>query len=140
MLHKIKMFFVSSMALIGLLAPMAVAGVVSAQTSQSDINSGLCSGANGKLDGKGGTTCTGGTSELQKLITKIINLISVAAGIVAVIMIVVGGFRYVTSGGKQESITGAKNTILYALIGLVIIALAQIVVHFVLGNVTPNTQ
>jgi hypothetical protein len=49
-------------------------------------------------------------------------------------MIIVGGLRYVTSGGSDASVTGAKNTILYAVIGLVIVALAQVLVHFVLSN------
>jgi hypothetical protein len=51
-------------------------------------------------------------------------------------MIIIGGLRYVTSGGKQESVTSAKNTILYAVIGLVIIALAQIIARFVLQKAT----
>jgi hypothetical protein len=51
-------------------------------------------------------------------------------------MIIVAGFRYITSGGKQESVTGAKNTILYAVIGLIIVALAQIIVRFVLNKAT----
>ena len=61
-------------------------------------------------------------------------------GSISVIMILVGGFRYVTSGGKQESVTGAKNTILYALVGLVIVALSQIVVRFVLDKANPTTR
>jgi len=56
--------------------------------------------------------------------------------VVAVIMIIIGGFRYITSGGNDTSITSAKNTILYAVIGLVIVALAQVLVHFVLRNIT----
>ncbi len=55
---------------------------------------------------------------------------------VAVIMIIVGGLRYITSGGSDTSVTSAKNTILYAIIGLIIVALAQIMVRFVLSKVT----
>jgi hypothetical protein len=51
-------------------------------------------------------------------------------------MIVVGGFRYVTSAGDSTKVGSAKNTILYALIGLIIVALAQIVVRFVLSKAT----
>jgi hypothetical protein len=55
-------------------------------------------------------------------------------------MIIYGGFRYVTSGGNDASVSGAKNTIIYALIGLVIVALAQVIVHFVLAKaLTVNT-
>jgi len=54
-------------------------------------------------------------------------------------MLIFGGFRYVTSGGKQESVTSAKNTIIYAIIGLVIVALAQIIVQFVLNKTSQAT-
>jgi hypothetical protein len=52
-----------------------------------------------------------------------------------------GGFKYITSGGDSGNVTAAKNTIMYALIGLVVVALAQLIVRFVLGkanNVTAN--
>ncbi len=61
-----------------------------------------------------------------------INAFSFIVGVAAVIMILVGGFKYVTSQGESSNTAGAKNTILYAIIGLVVVALAQIVVKFVL--------
>jgi hypothetical protein len=51
-------------------------------------------------------------------------------------MIIYGGFRYITSGGDSNGVTAAKNTILYAIIGLIIVALAQIIVNFVLNKTT----
>ncbi len=57
-------------------------------------------------------------------------------GIVAVVMIMVGGFKYVTAGGDSSNITSAKHTIIYALIGLVIVAMAQFLVQFVLDKAT----
>jgi hypothetical protein len=51
-------------------------------------------------------------------------------------MIIFGGLRYITSGGNDSSVTGAKNTILYAIIGLIIVALAQVLVRFTLNKVT----
>ena len=47
-------------------------------------------------------------------------------------MIIVGGIKYITSGGDSGNISGAKNTIIYAVIGLIIVALAQMLVHYVL--------
>ena len=93
-----------------------------------------------------GTSCASGnnqtpaqaSSKLDDTIREVINVLSVAVGLVAIIMIIIGGFRYVTSGGKQESVASAKNTILYAVIGLVIVALAQVIVRFVLFH-TINT-
>jgi hypothetical protein len=57
---------------------------------------------------------------------------------VAVIMIIYGGFRYITSGGDSNRVGSAKNTLIYAIIGLIIVALAQLIVHFVLST-TGNT-
>ena len=56
-------------------------------------------------------------------------------GVVSVIMIIIAGFKYVTIGGNDSSVTSAKNTILYAIVGLVIVALAQVIVRFVLTNI-----
>jgi hypothetical protein len=54
-------------------------------------------------------------------------------------MIIYAGFRYVTSAGNAEATKNARSTIMYAVIGLIIIALAQVIVHFVLRNVTNTT-
>jgi hypothetical protein len=53
-----------------------------------------------------------------------------------VIFIILGGLKYITSGGEAANITGAKNTILFAIVGLVIVAFAQVIVKFVLGKVS----
>ena len=80
------------------------------------------------------STAPSGTS-ITDLVKTIINVLSALAGAAAVIMLIVGGFRYVTSAGSETAVTGAKKTILYALVGLVVVAVAQIVVHFVLNNI-----
>jgi cytochrome bd-type quinol oxidase subunit 2 len=71
---------------------------------------------------------------LTSLIKKIINIFSVIVGVIAVIMIIIGGLKYITSGGESSNVSGAKNTIIYAIVGLVVVALAQFIVHFVLAN------
>lgn len=69
-------------------------------------------------------------------IGKITNILLYVVGAIAVIMIVVGGLRYVISGGNQTQITAAKNTILYAVVGLIIAILAYAIINFVLGTFT----
>lgn len=64
----------------------------------------------------------------------ILNLITWATGIVSVIMIIIGGFRYVLSGGDSNGIQGAKNTIIYALVGLVVAIFGQVIISFVLSK------
>jgi len=51
-------------------------------------------------------------------------------------MVVMGGFKYITSGGDGQKAAGAKNTLVYAVIGLVIAALAQVLVQFVIKKST----
>jgi hypothetical protein len=63
-------------------------------------------------------------------------MFSLVVGVVAVIMIIIAGFKYITSGGDSGNVTSAKNTILYAIIGLVVVALSQFIVKFVLGRIT----
>lgn len=88
----------------------------------------------------GGTDCGGsGTgSEIQRLVAAAVNILSWIVGVAAVIMIIIGGFKYVTSNGDANGTSGAKNTILYAVIGLVVAALAQALVQFVLNKTTPQ--
>ena len=72
---------------------------------------------------------------LSTLVRKVLSVLSIVVGVVSVIMIIVGGFQYVISGGDSSKVGNAKNTILYAIIGLVIVAFAQIIVNFVLTTV-----
>jgi len=71
---------------------------------------------------------------LNKVVEIVLDVISAIAGFIAVIMIIIGGLRYITSGGNDQAVAGAKNAILYAIVGLVIVILAQAIVHFVLGR------
>jgi hypothetical protein len=123
------------------IAPAAlIPAVVSAQDN-ANVNIGNCLSQGSGLTTGTGATCTagnnaGGTQKIQDIVTLVVNIFSIVVGIVAVIMIVVGGFKYITSGGDSGNITSAKNTIVYAVIGLVIVALAQFIVKFVLDKVT----
>ncbi len=135
MLKKIKLAVVSLISIASLGAPVLVPAIAVAQSA--DINDGLCQGAELEL----GATCaqinqTTAQTRLNEIIALVINIFSVIVGVAAVIMIIVGGLRYIISGGDSGNVTSAKNTILYAIIGLVVVALAQFIVRFVLGKVT----
>ncbi len=93
-----------------------------------------CAGA--ELGGSAGADCS--TDDENRLSTTIqdgINLVSIVVGIIAVIMIIIGGLRFVLSDGDSGKITTARNTIIYALVGLVLVAFAQVIVKFVLNRV-----
>ncbi len=114
---------------------LAPAAVVHADTKAS-----LCEGVGLTSDNTGCNQPTNpdgspsGTS-VEGIIKTAINLISVVVGVIAVIMIIIGGLRYITSGGDSAKTASAKDTILYAIIGLVIVALAQVIVKYVLNKI-----
>ena len=64
---------------------------------------------------------------------QVTNTILYIVGIIAVIMLIIGGIKYVISGGDSKKITDAKNTVLYAIIGLIIAFLAFAIVNFVIS-------
>ncbi len=70
------------------------------------------------------------------VITRITNLILASIGIISIVMIIIGGIRYIVSGGDSKKVTDAKNTILYAIIGLVICLLSYAIVNFVLSTLS----
>lgn len=130
MIKKIKLFVISAL-LVGVFAVPAVS-----LAAAPVIKDGLCQGSDLQFGTGTAATCQtqGDETKLNALIAKVINIVSVIVAIVAVIMIIFGGFKYITSGGDSGNVTGAKNTILYAIIGLVIVAIAQFIVKFVLGQ------
>ena len=67
------------------------------------------------------------------------NILLFIVGAVAVIMLIIGGLRYVTSNGDQNAVTGAKNTIMYAIIGIVVAFLAYAAVNFVVAQLSAGT-
>lgn len=73
------------------------------------------------------------TRPVSDIIKTIINTMLFIIGVMAVIMIIWGGIRYVLSAGNSAALTSAKNTIVYSIIGLIIAILAFVIVDFVIG-------
>ena len=88
-----------------------------------------------------GDACTGNTSicgsngnDVYSILKNVINILLTVVGIISVIMIIVGGIKYVTSTGDSSSINSARETIIYAVVGLGISIMAFAIVNFVLGR------
>jgi hypothetical protein len=118
----------SMVSVLGLGSGLSLAAVDCTQSNLNTHDAIQC-GANGANGG------ASSAPSVNTLIIRVVNFLSAVIGIIAVIMIMIGGFRYVTSGGASEKVTNAKNTILYAVIGLVVVALAQVIARFVLNKV-----
>lgn len=80
----------------------------------------------------------------EGVFTKLTSFALAIVGALSVIMLIWGGIRYIISGGDSKKITDAKNTILYAIIGLIIAVLAYAIVRFVLNTIgsyaAPETE
>lgn len=81
----------------------------------------------------------GGDAELTDGIQTLVNALLFIIGLLAVIMIIFGGFKYVTSGGDAGKLESAKNTILYAVVGLLVAILAFAIVSFVISTFAPKS-
>jgi len=120
---------------------MSIGGVLLSTQSVSAVSpaaQAACDGVALTGDATCGQTNADGTSASDSTVTNtiklVINIFSLVVGFTAVIMIMIGGFKYITSTGDSASVNSAKNTILYAIVGLIIVALAQVIVKFVLGR------
>jgi Type IV secretion system pilin len=144
MIKKIKKIVLVFASFSVLLSPALAMSAASADTT-TEICNGIA--ATGSKPANTGQTnlnpthqpndCGGPTSSdntIYNILLTVVNIFSVIVGIVAVVMIIYGGFRYITSGGESTNVSNAKNAILYAIIGLVIVALAQIIVRYVVNR------
>ncbi len=104
-----------------MISGLAIVPGVSAMTLQEGAEAARCDGCPADLFGDTG------------VFKQITNTILYIVGIVAVIMLIIGGVKYVISGGDAKKVTDAKNTVLYAIIGLVIAFLAYAIVNFVIS-------
>ena len=98
-----------------------LSSVVSATTLQDGAEAARCDGCPSDLFGDTG------------VFKQVTNTILYIVGVIAVIMLIIGGIKYVVSGGDAKKVTDAKNTVLYAIIGLVICFLAFAIVNFVIS-------
>ncbi len=137
MIKTIKRIF-AGMLVTGLLAaPAAIpVAVHAAPLCDGDVTISGCLGGGVTDTDPNATGTTNASDRVTEIAQQVIRIFSYVVGIISVIMVIVGGFQYVTSGGDSGKVTTAKNTIMYALIGIVIVALSQIMVNFVLERFT----
>ena len=117
------------------LLSLSVAGVVATAAPQAvyaDAQQQICEG----IGAASGANCSDGSKKINSTIKGVIGLFSTIVGIAAIIVIIAAGFRYVTSGGDSGKINSAKTELTYAIVGLVVAAMAQFIVKFVLNKTT----
>ena len=120
-MKTIKTLLLSVALFVGILSPVALPSV-----AYADAKTGIETGIEA-------TGQSGGT-DMEGFIANIINILLFLIGALSVVMIIYGGIRYVISGGDSGQVTSAKNTIMYAVVGLVVAILAYAIVNFVVGQ------
>jgi uncharacterized membrane protein YuzA (DUF378 family) len=80
--------------------------------------------------------CKGTSTDLNGVISAVLKVLTAIVGVAAVVMVIISGFRYITSGGDAAKVGSAKSALIYALVGLVLVALAQVLVRFVFNKAT----
>lgn len=108
-----------------LFAPMALSTTVGAvnvfkETCPSGSTSAICADKNNT-----------GTS----MIRNVIDLLFYAIGVISVIVIIIGGIKFITADGDSSKIKSARETILYAVVGLIVALLAFAIVEFTVNNI-----
>ncbi len=112
--------------------------VVGRASASVDSQADVCNGIG--VASAGATNSCGQGTGVTSLLRVIINILSFIVGAVSIIMIIIGGLRYVTSGGNDQNMAGAKNTIIFALIGMAVVAVAQVLVEYVFTSAKSATR
>jgi type IV secretion system pilin len=117
---------VSLLLTLSVAAPAGSALAISSTQAKTDVCQGISVVAS--------CTASSDGSGISSVITLVVNIMSLLLGAVAVIMIIIAGFKFVTSGGETAKVSSAKSTILYAVVGLVVAIMAKVIVYFVLSK------
>ncbi len=112
---------------LSLFVPVAVSAATNCTDDLSVANGANCAKGNDQPDELFSET---------GLFKKVTDILLFITGAIAVIMLIIGGIRYVVSGGDQNAVTSAKNTILYAIVGIVVVFLAYAAVNFVATQIS----
>jgi hypothetical protein len=113
-------------------------GIAAPQAYAQDASAAVCA-ALGDADP---TSCDGtGDAQITNVLEVALNILSVAAGIIAVISLIISGLKYITSQGDAGSISSARSSVIYAIVGIAIVVLSQVIVRFVINQATaPQSQ
>ncbi len=122
-----------------LAAALSLAGfaLVPAHSALAASKDDVCAGV-GIASGAGGNDCkpAEGATNVNTVISTGLRLFQVIVGLIAIIMMITAGLRFITSSGDPTKVASARNTILYAAVGIVVVAMSQVIIQFVLNRAT----
>jgi hypothetical protein len=120
-----KKFLLSLAGLLFIALPVVVPSVVLA-----DAKTDVCAG----VQAASGNECSGGSTTVAGAISTTLRILQLLAGVLAIFYLIYAGLKFITSSGSSDGVKSAKNTILYAAIGLVVVIVSQFIIQFVLSR------
>lgn len=127
MIKKLKQLILPTLLVVGIAISVIVptTTVKAADLDPCTLNPGMCAGKE---------------TDVNNIFKTIVNVLLFVVGIIAVIMIIISGIRYTASAGNANSVAGAKNTLLYSVIGLVVAIFAYAIINFIVFKATGGTS
>ena len=130
-LRFLRIITVSTMLIVILLSTGSVSAISYSRYFGNASSSGAC---NGLSQLSSSDNCSSNKPVISNIGQLVVNTLSVIVGIVAVIMIIFAGFKYVTAAGDSNAINSARNVLIYAIIGLAIAVVARLIAADVLNS------
>ncbi len=130
-MKKLSLLVLPIAAMFSLLAAPVIATAQSKTAAQI-----ACESAGGSWSGSGCVKSNPAEKGVDDTVRAAVSILSYIAGVASIVMVIVGGIKYVVSSGDSNAVGSAKNTITYALVGLVIAIMAQAMVRFVFTKST----
>ena len=118
-----KIFIIITVFFSLMIASIVPSYAITISTCPTGVDSTVCTDA----------TASGG-NPLIKALKVVLNVLSYIAGIIAVIGLMVAGFRMVVGGGNSQQYNSSRNTILFVIVGIAVVVLSQTIVIFVLDK------
>lgn len=118
---------------------LCVGALFPAYAGAVDLLNNPCNAAGG-VDTSNSAVCTDGTNTTNPLtgsgglIIRIANIIALIAGLAAVVVIIIAAWTFITSGGDAAKVRNAKSALAYALAGVAVISVADVIIRFALSN------
>lgn len=140
---------IKRLLLVASLLFIPIASIPATVSAVNVFDRGVCDNFNGRPESEKPTVCQddgvnadGSVSNNNPIygpdgvITSLINVLSIIVAIASVIIIMIAGLKFVTSGTNPQDVTNARERVIYAIVGLVVASLAQLIVRFILGKVS----
>lgn len=125
-MKKLKQLFMALALVVGVSAPIFVPTAVGA-VNVDPLGAACAENPNSEV-------CKSSDDNISDIIITVVNVLLYIVGILSVIMIIIGGIMYAISAGDSGTVTRAKNTLLYAIVGLAVAFFAYAIVNWVIDR------